>query len=127
MKTVNNNGSENKKYPWTLKRVLACVCIAALVAMYLVAFVLACLSSPASAGLFRASLALTVILPVFCWIFIWGYGFLNHRKTIASIQILNSDETARREMEDAARRAVQETGSAADNAAENSPENPAKP
>jgi hypothetical protein len=56
-----------------------------------------------------------------------GYGFLNHRKTIASIQILNSDETARREMEDAARRAVQETGSAADNAAENSPENPAKP
>ncbi len=52
---MNAAPSGRKKYPWTLKRVLAWVLIAALVSMYLVTFVLSLSSSPAAGTAFRGS------------------------------------------------------------------------
>ena len=93
---MNAAPTGRKKYPWTLKRVLAWVLIAALVSMYLVTFVLSLSSSPAAGTAFRASLLLTIALPVIAWIFIW-----QHRTSIASLKLLNSNPQARKEMEEA--------------------------
>lgn len=104
MESQSKQEKTDKKYPWTLKRILAWICIIALCTLYVVTFILACLSSPGAGTLFKASLALTIILPIFCWVFIWAYGFLNHKKTIASMDILNSNPESRKEMEDAVHR-----------------------
>lgn len=97
-----------KKYPWTLKRICAWILICALVAMYLITLILSLLSSPAAQKAFRASLLLTILLPILAWVFIWAAGYLTHRKTIASLNILNSNPSARKEMEKAVQKQEEE-------------------
>ncbi|MFA6664050.1 MAG: hypothetical protein WCS21_07035 [Lachnospiraceae bacterium] len=92
--------TEKKKYPWTAKRIAAWICIIVLVAMYVVTLVAAIMSKPGADTLFKASLALTIFLPIVCWVFIWLYGFFTDKKTIASLNILNSNPEARKKMED---------------------------
>ena len=92
--------TEKKKYPWTAKRISAWICIIVLVAMYVVTLVAAIMSKPGADTLFKSSLALTIFLPIVCWVFIWLYGFFTDKKTIASLNILNSNPEARKKMED---------------------------
>ncbi|MDO4284936.1 MAG: hypothetical protein Q4C60_06325 [Eubacteriales bacterium] len=93
--------SKTASAPWTARRIAALLCIVVLVAMYLITLFLAIFASPGAGGMFRASLLLTIALPVFCWIFIWGIGLLRGRQTIASANILNSNPEERRRMEEA--------------------------
>jgi amino acid permease len=99
-KQSKSGNSEKKKYPWTAKRIAAWVCIIALVAMYVVTLAAAIMSKPGADTLFKSSLALTIFLPIVCWVFIWLYGFFTDKKTIASLNILNSNPEARKKMED---------------------------
>jgi amino acid permease len=99
-KQSKSGNSEKKKYPWTAKRIAAWVCIIALVAMYVVTLAAAIMSKPGADTLFKASLAMTIFLPIACWVFIWLYGFFTDKKTIASLNILNSNPEARKKMED---------------------------
>ena len=99
--TSNNKAGSGKKAPWTLKRAAALFAVILLVTMYLLAFVSAIFHFPGSAALLRISLALTVVLPLFLWILIWGIGFLTHKKNFASINLLNSNPEERRKMEEA--------------------------
>ena len=99
--TSNNKAGSGKKAPWTLKRAAALFAVILLVTMYLLAFVSALFHFPGSAALLRISLALTVVLPLFLWILIWGIGFLTHKKNFASINLLNSNPEERRKMEEA--------------------------
>lgn len=92
-----------KKYPWTLKRVAALVGIILLAAMYAVTLVFAVFDFPGADRLFRISLGLTVAVPIILWLLIWMIGYLNHKKTIASLNILNSNPQERKKMEDAVR------------------------
>ena len=94
VRTAGASTSGRKKYPWTPKRVLAWLLIIALVSMYLA-------SSPAAGSAFRASLLLTIALPVIVWILIWAIGVLQRRTSIASLRLLNSNPQARKEMEQA--------------------------
>ncbi|WP_130837643.1 hypothetical protein [Lachnoclostridium sp. Marseille-P6806] len=89
-----------KKYPWTLKRTAAWLCIAGLGAMYVITLLAALTARPGAAALFRASLALTVFLPAVCWLVIWLYGIFAGRRTIASLDLLNSDPESRKRMEE---------------------------
>ena len=82
------------------KRIAAWVCIIALVAMYVITLAAAIMSKPGADTLFKASLAMTIFLPIACWVFIWLYGFFADKKTIASLNILNSNPEARKKMED---------------------------
>lgn len=114
MTTRSSTPQGGKKYPWTVKRIAAVVCIAALLAMYLITLALALTASPGTGGMFRASLLLTIALPVFCWIFIWAVGVLTHKKTIASVNLLNSNPQERAKMEEAlAKQAAQDNPHAA--------------
>lgn len=98
-----------KKYPWTAKRIAAWICIAALAAMYVVTLILALTDNTAAGSLFKASLLLTIVLPIFCWIFIWAVGVLNHKETIASMKILNSNPAERKKMEEALQESMQQS------------------
>lgn len=89
-----------KNYPRSIKRAAAWLCIAGLGVMYLVTLLAALTARPGAASLFRASLALTVFLPVVCWLVIWLYGILAGRRTIASLDLLNSDPESRKKMEE---------------------------
>ncbi len=102
--TAHGNTSR-KKYPWTAKRIAAWICIAALAAMYLITLILALTDNTAAGSLFKASLLLTIVLPIFCWIFIWAIGVLTHRETIASMKILNSNPAERKKMEESLQQA----------------------
>ncbi len=100
----NTTESDKKKYPWTLKRVLAWITICAIAAMYIVTLILALLSSSGADTAFKVSLLMTIFLPIAAWVIIWAVGFLGHKKTIASFNIMNSNPKARKEMEDAAKK-----------------------
>jgi hypothetical protein len=90
-----------KKYPWTAKRVIALAAILLLVGLYALLLVSALLSGPGTGKLFRFCLGMTIAVPIFAWIAIYAAGFLTHRHTIASPDILNSNPRSRKKMEDA--------------------------
>ncbi len=75
----NTTESDKKKYPWTLKRVLAWITICAIAAMYIVTLILALLSSSGADTAFKVSLLMTIFLPIAAWVIIWAVGFLGHK------------------------------------------------
>lgn len=67
------------------KQIAAIIGIALLVAMYLVTFILALCRFDGASSLFMGALACTIVVPVFIWIYIWLYGLLTRKKTIATL------------------------------------------
>lgn len=96
--------NNEKRYPWTAKRVAAWIGIGLLAAMYAVTLVFAIFDFEGADRLFRISLGLTIAVPIILWLLIWMIGYLNHKKTIASLNILNSNPEERKKMEDAVKR-----------------------
>lgn len=80
---------ENKKR--TPKQIAALICVIILVCMYLITFIVACLDFPNSDRLFAVCLLTTIGLPVLLWIYIWLYGKVKEKHTIASIDLFHSD------------------------------------
>lgn len=75
------------------KQIAAWICIIVLVMLYLATFITALLDFPGSGALFQSCLVATVGLPILLWIYIWLYGKIKDKHTIASIDILQSSET----------------------------------
>ena len=69
--------------------------------MYIVTFVLAVLGDERSTRLLRFCFGMTIFVPIFLWVVIWCVGFLRHKKSIASLDLLNSNPEERRKMEEA--------------------------
>ncbi|MBD5481730.1 MAG: hypothetical protein HDR15_04260 [Lachnospiraceae bacterium] len=67
------------------KQIAAIIGIALLVAMYLVTFILALCRFDGASSLFMGALACTIVVPVLIWIYIWLYGLLTRKKTIATL------------------------------------------
>lgn len=88
----------------TARRIIAWIAIILLAGLYIMTFISALLSRPGAGRLFRFCLGMTIAVPIFAWICIWAVGVLSHRHTIASMDILNSNKDARKEMEDALRK-----------------------
>lgn len=76
----------------TARRVAAWIAIVLLLALYLVTLVLALLNSPATHNLFMVSMVCTILIPVMCWFFIWIYGKLTGKKTIADVNLMQDKE-----------------------------------
>lgn len=102
--TDASDKSTKKKYPWTAKRVIALLAVVLLVGLYAALFVSALLSRPGTGQLFRFCLGMTIAVPIFAWIAIFAAGYLTHRHTIASADILNSNPKEREKMEEAVQR-----------------------
>lgn len=67
----------------TPKQIAALICVAILVCMYIVTFIVACLDFGDSGRLFAACLVATIGLPILLWIYIWLYGKVKDRKNNA--------------------------------------------
>lgn len=52
----------------TPKQIVALTCVVLLIAMYAITLIAACLDVTATGRLFAGCLALTVALPILCWI-----------------------------------------------------------
>ena len=69
----------------SVKQIAALVCVILLVLMYIVTFVVAFFTDKGGARLFITCAAFTIVIPIACWGFIWMYGALTHKRTIATI------------------------------------------
>ncbi len=73
------------------KQIAAWICIISLLLLYIATFIIALLDFPGSDSLFRACLAATVLLPILLWIYIWLYGKVKNKHTMASMDIFQTD------------------------------------
>jgi len=71
---------KKKKSP---KQIAALVCVILLVLLYIVTLVAAFFTKVGGMQLFKICAILTIAIPVFCWAFIWMYGKLTGKRTIA--------------------------------------------
>lgn len=85
------------------KQIAAWICIIALLALSAATFVIGLLDFPGSDALFFACLAAMVFLPILLWIYIWLYGKVKEKHTIASMDLFqtgqeknNSSQSSRR-------------------------------
>lgn len=84
----------SSKHPWTLKRVAALAAVVIIAAMYILTLVFAIADFDGAGQLFRASLILTVALPILAWLLIWVIGALQGKHTFASPDILATGRPA---------------------------------
>ena len=94
--TINNStGQKTRKEKKTPKQIAAIICIILLAAMYLFTFVSAFLNFPGWDRLFAGCLLMTVAMPILLWIYIWLYGKYAQKHTMASLDIMHSDEDSK--------------------------------
>ena len=89
--TEENKGSfvsSYKKY----QRVAALSCVILIGALYLVNLILAFINTDAARRMLRATLGLTIGLPILAWIYIWIIGKLTHKDTIADFHFFRDKE-----------------------------------
>ncbi len=72
-----------KKTPMTPKRIAALAGVVLLAGMYVVSLIAALFDFPGSDGLFRLSFALTLVVPLFLFIFIWAIGRMSGKRIIS--------------------------------------------
>lgn len=82
----NISGKQSGKKA-TSKQVVAIGGIALLVLMYLTTLIIAIVDTSASMALFQACLVATFAIPFLIWIYIWMYGKLTQKHTIADLDI----------------------------------------
>lgn len=75
------------------KQIAAWICIILLVLLYVVTFIVSLLDFPGSGALFQSCLVATVGLPILLWIYIWLFGKIKDRHTIASMDILQTEDS----------------------------------
>lgn len=94
----------------SLKRILALAGVVLLAALYLVTFFLAILGDARSKQLLRFCFGMTIFLPIFLWVVIWCVGYLRHKRSMASLDILGSNPEERARMEEAVSREMERSG-----------------
>lgn len=75
------------------KQIAAWICIILLVLLYAATFIISLLDFPGSGALFHACLVATVGIPILLWIYIWLFGKIKDKHTIASIDILQTKDS----------------------------------
>lgn len=69
------------------KQVVALAGVVLLAAMYLVTLAVAIFDQDSSGRLFQACLVATVAIPLLIWVYIWMYGKLTGRHTMADLDL----------------------------------------
>ena len=87
-----------------VRRIAALAGVILLVGLYLVTFVLAIAGNEKSTQLLRFCFGMTIFVPLFIWVVTWCVGVLFHKKTFASLDLLDSNSEERKRMEEAVAR-----------------------
>ena len=82
-----NQDTQNTKQKMTPKRIAAIVCIVLLAALYVVTLLAAIFGAPGLKGLFGLCLLGTFTIPLITWVYIWMYGKLSGKRTIADFEL----------------------------------------
>lgn len=73
------------------KQVAAILGIVLLVLLYLITFIVAFIDQSSSGQLFRLCLLATFTIPLLIWVYIWMYGKLTQKHTIADLETKNPE------------------------------------
>ena len=65
------------------QRILAIIGIAALVLLYIITLICAIFNFDSAGRMFKVSLFATIFIPIILWLYIWMYGKLTNKHTIA--------------------------------------------
>lgn len=84
MRDKNENKTKKKT---TSKQVVALAGVILLAAMYLITLIAAIFDQDSSGRLFQACLAGTIAIPMLIWVYIWMYGKLHGRHTMADLDL----------------------------------------
>ncbi len=90
---MKNNKTPKAKH--TSKQIAALIGVILLVGLYIVTLLVAIINPGESGRLFQACLVATIAVPILIWIYIWMYGKLTNRHTIADpdyLQNLNIED-----------------------------------
>lgn len=79
------------------KQIAAIICIVLLVLLYVATLVVSLLDFSGSDQLFIACLTATIGLPILLWIYIWLYGRITQKSTIAEIFPEEKEESDKEE------------------------------
>ncbi len=71
----------------TSRQIVALVGVALLVALYLITLIVAIFDRDTSGRLFQACLVATIAIPLLIWIYIWMYGKLTQKHTMADLDL----------------------------------------
>lgn len=77
----------------TPRQITALACVVILVVLYLLTLISAVANFPGWQRMFGGCLVATIALPILLWIYIWLYGKIKHRHTIASFDIGGPEHT----------------------------------
>ena len=81
------NDKNVKKRKTTSKQIVALGGVILLVAMYLVTLIVAIFDQDSSGRLFQACLVATIAIPLLVWVYIWMYGKLTGKHTMADLDL----------------------------------------
>ena len=90
-KNETTTNKDNKRKV-SSKQIVAILCIVLLVAMYIITLFVALFDSSGSGMWFTICLFSTMFLPLLAWIYIWLYGRLTNKHTIADFDIGKTGE-----------------------------------
>ena len=86
---TRSTGETNTSNASNSQRIVAIIGVALLV-IVIFALLLTAIFDPTGVW-FRACLVLAIALPILLWIYVWLYGILKQKKTIASFEFLEED------------------------------------
>ena len=88
---MSENKSPNKK--WTSKRIVALIGVFLLLALYVAALFISIFIPDRSGDMLRFCIFGTVAIPFIIWVYIWMYGKLTGKHTIADFDYLQDTES----------------------------------
>ncbi len=85
---------QTPKHKWTSKRIVALIGVFLLIALYVVSLFISLFIPERSGDMLLFCIFGTVAIPFLIWIYIWMYGKLTGRHTIADVDFLqDTDDT----------------------------------
>lgn len=86
-----NSDTEAVNRPTKAKRIIALIGVILICIMVIATLLTAFLDG--SGRLFRSFLIVTIALPIALWVFLWAFGALTHKHTIASYDLDQTKES----------------------------------
>ena len=75
------------------KRIAARICLVIIGLLYLATIILTFIDGELAKRLLTSCLIATVFVPALAWVYIWLYGVIANKKTIASVDFLEGEES----------------------------------
>lgn len=88
--------NQKKKRP--PKQIAALVGVIVLVLMYIITLIVAIVDTSASGKMFGICIAATFFVPILTWIYIWMYGKLTGKSTMADLNLGGEDHVSDEEL-----------------------------